>query len=302
MSVLSKLVRNNALFCRISLPLYFIKNFFQHELYLSDEKYLRKLYERKMGRRLNLDNPVSFSEKLQWLKLYDRSPEHTLYADKLKLKSVVAHELGDGYTPETYFVTRSPSDLTLDKISRYPAVIKTNHDQGSVYILKEPSELELSRIRNELRISLSKNLYWCYREWQYKNIDRRIYIEECIENLNSPVDEFKFHMANGNCILILHKRSLSFQNYYNWYAPDWTHLDISRPGHLQGNPVAPPPQLHEMMEMSKTLAQRFKFARVDLYKSKNKPMVGEITFHPAAGLKTFTPESFNSELGSRVTL
>lgn len=255
-----------------------------------------------MKKSLDLNNPTSFNEKLQWLKLNDRTKDHCRYADKLQLKSIINEELGANYTPKTYFVTKNPSDICLDRILKYPSVIKTNHDQGTVFIVDQPSEKVLARIRNELRIALTNNLYWRYREWQYKNIDKLIYIEEYIGTGTAQFDEFKFHIAHGDCILILHNRKVHGTKFYNWYTPEWTALKVSKPSQPQGEVTSKPDNLSEMIEVAKKIANRFTFARVDIYQADNRIIIGEVTFHPAAGLKPFIPESFDIELGKRINL
>lgn len=299
---IGEIIRNNQAVCCLALPFYYVNNFFSHNPYTSDDAYLKKLYLKKMKKPLNLSNPTSFNEKLQWLKLNDRTKEHCRYADKLQLKSIVNEELGVNYTPKTYFVTKNPSDICLNKFLEYPSVIKTNHDQGTVFIVDQPSERTLARIRNELRIALTNNLYWRYREWQYKNIDKLIYIEEYIGAGTATLDEFKFHIAHGECILILHNHKVHGTKFYNWYTPDWTNLQISKPNQPQGEITSKPDSLLEMIEIAKKIASRFIFARVDIYQADNRIIIGEVTFHPAAGLKPFIPESFDIELGKQIDL
>lgn len=299
---IGSIVRTNRLACKISIPLYYIKQFFENRAYLDDENYLKYIFYKKMGKDLNLDSPRTFNEKLQWLKINDRSDCHTVYADKLKLKKIVRDLLGDEYTTKTYFETKKPSLISGYIPRNFPVVIKTNHDQGTVFVVNNPTKRELLIIENKLRIALAKNLYWRYREWQYKNIEKTIYIEEFIENDKKSLDELKIHIANGNCICIKHKRNFENNTYYNWYSRDWQPLKIKRPNQLEGDSIDRPKNLEKLIDVAKKISEGFLFARVDIMMNDDRIIVGEVTFHPAGGLRPFIPESDDLKLGSQLHL
>lgn len=145
---------------------------------LSDKLYLKLLFRHRMGYQLDLDNPKTFNEKLQWLKLYNRNPLYTVMVDKVRAKEYVANKIGEQYIIPTLGVWENVDDIDFDSLpSRF--VIKCNHNSGKgMYICKDKSKMDVEKVRNGLRKGLRENYYLHGREWPYKDVPRRIIAEQ----------------------------------------------------------------------------------------------------------------------------
>lgn len=186
--------------------------FYDH---MSDEKYLKKKFKVIMGKDLNLDNPQTFNEKLQWLKLYNRKPEYTMMVDKYKVRDYIAEKLGPEYLIPLLGVWDNPDEIDFDELPNQ-FVLKCNHNSGTgMCICKDKSKLDVDRVKRELRKGLKEDYYMLGREWPYKNVPRKIIAEKYMEDLStSNFADYKTQYFN--------EKSTDFFNQ------DWTHLDVQR--------------------------------------------------------------------------
>lgn len=281
---------------------------------IPDQLYLKWLFRLKMGRRLNLDNPQTFSEKLQWLKLYNRKPEYTQMVDKYEAKKYVASIIGEEYIIPTLGVWDKFDDIDFDSLPNQ-FVLKTTHGGGStgVVICKNKSLLNKDNARRKLNRSLKKCIYRDFREWPYKNVSRRIIAEQYIEvEGQSDLPDYKFFCFNGvpqYCQVI---RDRNTNETIDFYDMEWNHMPFvglnpvqSGIGYVAKNgikPVDKPGKLHEMISICKQLSNNIPFARVDMYVINNRTYFGEITFFPASGMGYFDPSEWNLKLGEMINL
>ena len=118
-----------------------IASFYRSLGFLSDRSYIRLIYRLRMGKKLNLDDPKTFTEKLQWLKLYDHNPNYTRMADKLALRDYVEEKIGSGHSVKVLGVWERFSDIDFNTLpDRF--VLKTTHDSGSYVICRDKAELD----------------------------------------------------------------------------------------------------------------------------------------------------------------
>lgn len=144
---------------------------------LSDKKYLEIIYKTRMGKKLNLDNPSTFNEKIQWLKLYDRKPEYTTMVDKYEVKKYIEEKIGDKYIIPTLGVWDKFDDIDFENLPEQ-FVLKCTHDSGSLVICKNKEQLDIPSAKNKLEEALKKNHYLGSKEWPYKNVKPRIIAEK----------------------------------------------------------------------------------------------------------------------------
>ena len=165
--------------------------------FLSDESYIKKSYKINIGKELNLEEPRTFNEKLQWLKLHDRKALYTTLVDKYEVKKYVADIIGEEYVIPTYGVWNSVEEVDFEMLpNRF--VLKCTHDSGGVAVVKDKSKLDLDAIKQKLSKRLKRNYFYSGREWAYKNVRPRIIAEqylECGEQL-AP-DDYKFLCFDG---------------------------------------------------------------------------------------------------------
>lgn len=151
--------------------------------WMDDEAYIRMQYKIYFGRKLNLEYPETFNEKLQWLKLHDRRPEYTMMSDKYLVKDYISEKLGEKYIIPTLGVWENPKDINFDDLPEQ-FVLKCNHNSGlGMCICTDKTKLDIKKVRKNLKKGLKQNFYLNGREWPYKNIKPRILAEKYIGTL-----------------------------------------------------------------------------------------------------------------------
>ena len=275
----------------------------------SDTAYLRFLFRARTGRKLNLEDPKGFHEKLQWLKLYDRRPEYTMMADKVAVRAYIAEKLGEEYLIPLLGVWNDPEQIDFESLPEQ-FVLKCNHNSGlGMCICKKKSELDIEKVKRDLARGLKENYYLSGREWPYKNIQRKIIAEAfMVDSTAEELRDYKWYCFNGVpefCQVISDRSKCETIDFFN---PSWEHMEftgLSEPGNpypKSKDPVAAPHTLEQMKEAASILSQGIAFARIDLYEVNGKMYFGEITFFPASGLGVFEPEQWNYYLGDRIVL
>lgn len=145
-----------------------------------DKIWIKAIYRKKIHRQLDLRNPKSFNEKLQWLKLYDRKPIYTMIVDKYEAKKYVEKIIGVEYTIPTLMVWNTVDEIDFNSLPEQ-FVLKCTHNSGGIVICRDKDKLSIEDARNSLRECLRKNYYWLGREWPYKNVKPRIIAEQYME-------------------------------------------------------------------------------------------------------------------------
>lgn len=279
-------------------------------LFPNDKLYLKILFRLKMGYKLNLRNPKTFSEKLQWLKLYDRKPEYTTMVDKYAVKKYVANIIGEEYIIPTIGIWNNPDDIDWDSLPE-KFVLKTTHGGGSsgVVICKDKSTFNKEKAIDKLSSSFKSNIYIRYREWPYKNVPKRIIAEKFMEissaKKNDDLPDYKFYCFGGNPVYCQVIRDRRTKETIDFYDMEWNHMPfVGLNSAVQNgtNPVEKPICLENMIEVCKKLSKNTPFSRIDLYVIDNKVYFGEITFYPASGLGELKPNEWNYKLGNMIEL
>jgi len=274
----------------------------------NDELYLKLMYRIKMGKPLNLRNPQTFSEKLQWLKLYNRRPEYTMMVDKYAVKEYVGSIIGSQYVIPTLGVWDRPEDIEWEKLPNQ-FVLKTTHGGGNtgVVICRNKETIDKAVVVQKLNKSLKQNIYKNLREWPYKNVPKRIIAEKYI----SPVPEvndlpdYKWYCFDGEpkyCQVIQNR---SAQETIDFFDTKWNHQEFI--GLTQGAvhaDVLPecPADLEDQIRVAKELSQSMPYSRIDLFHTGEKTYFGEITLYPASGFGYFEPGQYNELIGTMVQL
>lgn len=275
---------------------------------IPDKLYLKWLFRLKTGKRLNLSSPKSFSEKLQWLKLYDRKPIYTTMVDKYAVKEFVANIIGEKYIIPTLGVWNKPENIEWEKLpSQF--VLKTTHSGGStgVVICNDKGILDKEAAVNKLSASMGKNVYNTSREWPYKNVKPRIIAEEFIQPDDSKegLSDYKWYCFGGQpmyCQVIQNRYS---HETIDFFDVDWNHQEFVGLNPTAGNAAitpARPLQLEKQIDIAKRLSQGLHFSRIDLYEANGHVYFGEITFYPMSGFGKFRPMEYNEILGQMLGL
>lgn len=274
-----------------------VRNRFLSQRFLS-----KRSFRRHVGHKLNLDNPATFNEKIQWLKLNERTPLHTECADKYAVRQFIDRKLGGEYLIPLIYQTEHVDDILPENLPDFPIIIKTNHDSSGGIIVRDKNEVDWSIVRQALRKRLRKNYYYGKGEWQYKDIRRCIIVEKLLtdENGKIPVD-YKLFCFNGTLRLIQVDIDREIDHTRNLYDANWQLLDCKYV-YENGPDLPKPAQLDKMRSLAETIAQDFTFVRVDFYNLREKIYFGEMTFHPESGSGRFTPDSWDKKFGEFLTL
>lgn len=252
---------------------------------------------------LNLENPRTFSEKLQWLKLYDRHPEYTKLVDKVEAKKYVASIVGDKYIIPTYGIWNSVDEIEWDNLPN-KFVVKATSDSGGVIICKNKNELNISAAIAKLKKLGSRSYYYQNREYPYKNVPHRYIAEEYMEDESGyELKDYKFFCFNGEPKFV----QIDFDRYSNHrrnvYDINWNLLDLQIKYPKGHDRVFPKPENYdEMVEISRKLSKGIPHVRIDLYNANGKIYFGEITFFHESGMGVFTPLEWDYKFGEFLNL
>lgn len=274
--------------------------------WIPDKLYLQIIYFIKMGKKLNLKNPQTFNEKLQWLKLYNRMPEYTMMVDKYAVKEHVSGIIGSQYVIPTLGVWDSPKEIDWDILPEQ-FVLKTTHGGGNagVVICKRNKTFDKQKAVNRLKKSLKQDISTSLREWPYRNVKRRIIAEQYLEDSSNPGDlpDYKFFCFDGEvkALFVGTERSTGDVKF-DYYDADFNHLDLIQHHPMSGRNLPKPTNFNLMKELASKLSRGIPHVRIDLYEANGKVYFGEMTFFHHGGVVPFHPEKWDYEFGSWIKL
>jgi hypothetical protein len=271
--------------------------------WMPDERYLRIAYRAHMQKKLNLENPRLYTEKLQWLKLYDRDPLYTTLVDKYSVRKYVENKIGRKHLVPLYGVFNTFDEIDWEKLPD-EFIMKCTHGCGFNIICNDKSSFDFTRAKKRFNKWLSINPYWATREWPYKNVKPRIIIEKLLKNNTNPLVDYKFYCFHGKpyyCKLQFIYQGTKYQNYMDIDFHDTGVRDEVYPPHEYYIPRKSK-YYEQIVEIAETLSQGFKHVRIDFLVTDDNFYVGEFTFFTTSGYSKFTPSSFNETLGSLLTL
>ena len=271
-----------------------------------DRLFLQIKFRLMMKEKLDLKNPKTFNQKLQWLKLYNRKPEYTIMVDKYAGKEYVANIIGVEHNIPTFGEWNSVDEINWDALPDQ-FVLKTTHGGGGcdVIICKDKATFDKEVAKKKLNKSLKSDIFWSFREWPYKNVPKRIIVERFMTNNGKDLEDYKIHCFNGEpkFILVCSNRYGDGAMIDDFYTPEWELMDVRRPGHPNSEKVLKAPRLlKEMLELSKILSKNIPFLRTDFYVIDNNIYFGELTFFPASGMSKFDPQKWDYIFGEMLTL
>lgn len=269
-----------------------------------DTLFLRIKYLYRMKKILHIDNPTTFNEKMQWLKLYFRKPVMTTMVDKIEAKKYVSSIIGNQYIIPTIAVYNSVDEIDWESLPNQ-FVIKCSHDSGGLIVCKDKATLDIVQAKKKLRAGLKRTYFYANREWPYKNVAPRLICEEYISNNENELEDYKIHnFNNGEPIVLVCKNRFSNKGLTeDFFDKEWNHLPIARPKHPNSQTPIPMPQtLEKMLILASILSKDFPFLRTDFYSVGGKIYFGELTFFPATGMTPFVPDKWDLELGNRIRL
>ncbi len=273
--------------------------------WLPDELYLKLRFRFSVGYWMNLKNPQTYNEKLNWLKLYDHNSEYTKLVDKYEVKDYVAKIIGKEHIIPTLGLWDKFDDINFDLLPNQ-FVLKTTHGGGSsgVVICKDKKTLDIEKTRKKIEKSLHKDSYVNSREWPYKNVKHRIIAEQYFEdNKFKELPDYKFFCFDGQVKALFIGTERGTGNVkFDYFDADFNHLDLIQQHPMSTKKIEKPQNFELMKEIASKLSKGLPQIRVDLYECNGKVYFGELTFFHHGGIVPFHPESWDYVFGSWIKL
>ena len=272
-------------------------------IFLPQDVYVKINYEYYSGRKLDYNNPVTFNDKIQWLKVfYHREILHQL-VDKYAVRDYVKEKVGSQYLNELYAVYNKPAEVDFEKLPNQ-FVLKGVHGFHLNLIVKDKNKLNLKKTNYLLNKWMLKDHYRNGKEWAYKNVKPRIIAEKYLEEFGKDVvNDYKFFCFNGKPKFIQIDMERGTEDLRCYYDLDWKKLPFTTEKNkfFEGE-LQMPEHFNEMIDVAQKLSKDFPFVRVDLYNINGKILFGEMTFYPTDGRKKYIPNEYNKIIGDYLEL
>lgn len=267
------------------------------------EENLKEWYYKRTGESLNLDNPQTYNEKIQWMKLYDSTQIKADLADKYRVREYVKEKIGEEYLIPLLGVWEKTEDIPFDEMPEQ-YVLKTNHGCGYNIIVRDKKDLDIEDARKKLTKWMNTNFaYSAGLELHYKLIKPLIIAEKYIENINGEVNDYKVFCFNGKARYIMFLTDRQTNLKMAFYDTDWKLMPFVYSYERLADEVPRPDNLDELIRISEMLAEGFPHVRVDFYRlNSGEYKFGEMTFTSYSGACLWNPPEYNQILGDLIEL
>lgn len=297
MKLISKIKKSK--FGKVAVSRYHCVTSWLYPKLVPDKKAVIRYYKKKSGGNIvNLENPIKFSEKLQWYKLNSKNPLMQTCADKVAVREYIK-SIGFGYLlNDVHGIYSKVKEIKWDELPNQ-FVIKAAHGSGQNIIVSDKSKLDVRHAKRMLNSWLHQDISWSGREWVYKDMPRRIIAEKFLKDETGELRDYKFFCFNGKpTFMQLEVGRYTDKNTRNFYDMDWNLMPFGK--EIPHNPhivVEKPEKFEEMKQIASELCKPFQFVRVDLYQVQGKVYFGELTFFPAGGAPDFVPSEYDEIVG-----
>ena len=271
---------------------------------VSSETLIKERYFENFGKKIDLNNPQTYTEKLQWLKLYDHRDIYTTMVDKYAAKQFVAERIGEEYVIPLLGVWDNPNEIDFEKLPNQ-FVLKATHDSGGYFICKNKNEIDEKFVKKEMEKLLKRNYYIRSREWAYNNVKPRIIAEQYMEDRqDGELRDYKFFTFNGKpkVLYITQNRGKGQETVADFYDMDFQHLPFVIDHNMAINSPHQPQNFRLMKELAAKLSEGTPQLRVDFYEVNGKVYFGEMTFFHCSGLVPFKPSEWDKIFGEWLIL
>lgn len=274
---------------------------------LDDRVYLKWRYNKETRKKLNLENPATFNEKMQWIKLNERNPLFPIWADKYAVREYIKNTFGEEYLVPLVMYTYDVEELRAENMPDYPVIIKTNAGCHDFEIIRDKNAINWEKIREKYRKLLQKNYYYQCREWHYKDIKPCIVVEKLLLTKEGKIpDDYKLQFFNGELQYIYCSIDREGRNYRKIYDPEWKFMEFIMGSENEINykdpDIGKPSTFDEMVRLGKKIATQINYVRMDYYDVDGKLYFGEVTLCHGAGFDEFKPESYDLYWGEKLKL
>lgn len=279
--------------------------------FISDKVYLDVLFRATFSRRIDWDNPTTFNEKLQWMKVYYRKPSMTQMVDKCAVKAIVKDLIGEMHVIPTIGLWDAFDDIDFDELpSQF--VLKCTHDSGGLIIVKDKDKLNRKEARAIINKSMNRNYYWVGREWPYKEVKPRIIAEQLMINshdsngYDGELRDYKFFCFSGEpqYLFIASDRNTPGREVkFDYFDMEFNRLPVAQSVHPNSEyAIEKPKSFDTMVSIARKLSAGFPQVRIDLYEIDGEVYFGEYTFFHCGGFDPFIPEEYDYIWGDKIKL
>lgn len=271
---------------------------------ISDKLYIKLLFKQNLGYNLNLNNPQTFNEKLQWLKINDRQEIYKTLVDKYAVRQYLEKMFGAQYLFPLLGVWDKYEDIDFSLLPE-KFVLKCTHDSGSVYIVDKKTQVNYEELGKKITKKLKKNYYWLGREWAYKDVPPRIIAEKYMQDESGgELADYKMLCFNGKvkCSFTCTERFSDDGLKVTFFDLDWNKMPFERHYPASDKKIEKPVNYQQMIRFAEQITKDMIFARVDFYELNGQLYIGEITLYPGDGLEEFTPQEYDKILGDMMVL
>lgn len=271
--------------------------------WLPDEIYLKFVFKACLNKKLNLTNPQTYNEKLQWLKINYRDPLYPKIVDKYEVRTFIKKQIGEDYLIPLIDVYNNVEEIEWETLPK-KFVLKCTHGSGTNIICKNKDKLDIEKAKKQIEKWMKKNWYWYGREWAYKKIKPRIICEHLLQNSNGDLpNDYKFMCFNGEPKMVQVFQGRDKKNLTkDFYNMNWEKMSIQQGAPNSNNKIAKPINFELMVSIAKKISKNFPFARVDLYELNGEVYFGEITLYPASGFTPFNNKKYDYLFGEWLEL
>ena len=269
---------------------------------LPDKLYLKLKFRLHMNKWMDFDNPQTFNEKLQWLKLNDRNPLYVSMVDKVDAKKYVASIIGEEHIIPTLGVYNSFDEIDFDKLPNQ-FVLKCSHDSGGVIICKDKSQLDMDNARKVLSNGLKRNYYYQTREWPYKNVKPRIIAEQfMVDESGIELKDYKYYCFDGKVKMMFVATGRPYDTRFDFFDTNFNHLPVKQGYDWADKPISKPLGFDEMISLAEKLSKNIPHVRIDFYDINGQIYFGEMTFFDSSGWTPLEPVEWDYKMGSWINL
>lgn len=268
----------------------------------ADKRYLKILFKGLMGKDCDFDNPKSYNEKLQWLKVYNRDPLYTQLVDKYEVRKFIEERIGKEYLIPCLGVWNHFDEIDFERLPDQ-FVLKCTHDSGGLVICKDKSKLDLTAAKKKIEHCLRRNYFPNSREWPYKDVSPRIIAEQyTVDESGFELKDYKIFCFEGVPRALFVATDRGTDTKFDFFDAEFNHLPFTN-GHPNADKsIAKPQNYSEMLRIARVLSKGMPHVRVDLYNINGKILFGEMTFFHWSGFVPFVPEDWDYRFGEWIKL
>lgn len=270
--------------------------------FLPDSTFLKLMYKARMGKNLNLENPETFNEKIQWLKLYDRNPLYSILVDKYRVRDYVANKCGDEYLIPLLGKWDTFDSIDFNSLPQ-KFVLKTTHDSGGVVICYNKNKFDKYNAKNIIEKSLKHKYSTANRERVYDDVKPQIIAEQFLETeMGNGLNDYKFFCFDGKVKALFIASDRESETKFDFFDRDFKPMNLMQYYPNSNKIHEKPENFSEMIRISEELSKDIPHVRVDLYNYNNKIYFGELTFYHFSGARKFEPEIYDKMFGDWIKL